>query len=108
MLPFASAFVVPFGCSTFLCGATARANAQVHEAEARQKARQDTLKAMNEAETARKPPVSQLFEDVYDKLPHHLQDQKREWSEHLAKHGGRYHLGEYLDDKDYQDPGKQH
>lgn len=80
---------------------------EVQEAETRQQARKEVLQRLGEAENAKKPAISQLFEDVYDTLPHHLQDQKKEWSAHLAKHGSAYNLQEYSTESDYVDPAKQ-
>lgn len=76
------------------------------EVETRTNARKEVLDALNDAEMAKKPPTSQLFTDVYDKLPHHLVDQQNELKAHLAKYGQNYNLAEFLPEEDYVDPGK--
>ncbi len=81
---------------------------EVQEAETRNAARQEVLAALNEAEMAKKPPISQLFEDVYDELPHHLRDQRDEWMAHLQKYEKEYDLqADYLPEEEYVNPGKQ-
>jgi 2-oxoisovalerate dehydrogenase E1 component alpha subunit len=55
-------------------------------------ARVAVLQAFNKAETRKKPPVSELFTDVYDKLPKHLQDQQKKLHELIAKYPEQYPL----------------
>jgi 2-oxoisovalerate dehydrogenase E1 component alpha subunit len=74
------------------------------EAAAQAAARAEVLEALNTAEVAKKPALSQLFSDVYDEIPHHLQEQQAEWDEHMAKYGEAYHLNEYASESDYVDP----
>lgn len=80
---------------------------EVQEAETRQALRVEVLEALNEAEMSKKPPVSQMFEDVYAELPHHLRDQEAEWRAFLTKHADKYHLGdEFIADSEYDNPAK--
>ena len=52
--------------------------------------RKEILKAMEVAE--RRPPVPQneLFNDVYDKLPKHLQEQEESFRIHMNKYNSQY------------------
>jgi 2-oxoisovalerate dehydrogenase E1 component alpha subunit len=57
--------------------------------------RQEVLSALKNAEAAPKPPVDELFTDVYDQLPPHLARQQQELRAHLAKHGAAYDLSHF-------------
>lgn len=74
------------------------------EATAQAQARAAVLDALNIAEMAKKPAISQLFEDVYDDMPHHLKEQLGEWKAHLEKYGEHYHLGEFVAESEYVNP----
>ena len=78
------------------------------EANTRVQARADVLRAMRAAETARKPPISQMFEDVYDVLPRHLQEQKEEMARHLEKWGDKYGLDGFQSEDEYKNPALDH
>jgi 2-oxoisovalerate dehydrogenase E1 component alpha subunit len=64
--------------------------------------RQEVLVAMRAAETAKKPPVEDLFRDVYDQLPPHLLRQQQQLLAHLEKHGEHYALEQYQQDALYK------
>ena len=49
----------------------------------------NVLQAMEAAEKKGPPPLTELFEDVYKVMPHHLKLQKQQLDEHLSKHGIR-------------------
>ena len=66
----------------------------------REIARKDVLEAFNQAENVKKPPVSELFADVYDDIPVHLQKQRTELRQHLEKYGKHYNLSEYEESED--------
>uniref|UniRef100_A0AC35THW8 2-oxoisovalerate dehydrogenase subunit alpha n=1 Tax=Rhabditophanes sp. KR3021 TaxID=114890 RepID=A0AC35THW8_9BILA len=55
-------------------------------------ARREVLKAFNAAEQIKKLPPSEVFNDVYDSLPRHLQRQAGELKEHLKEYGQHYPL----------------
>lgn len=56
------------------------------EQEARQAARREVISALDAAEKAPKCPVHDLFTDVYDTPPWHLQEQLGELMQHLKRH----------------------
>jgi 2-oxoisovalerate dehydrogenase E1 component alpha subunit len=64
--------------------------------------RQAVLAAMRVAEAAKKPPIDDLFRDVYDQVPLHLQRQQAQLREHLAKHGDKYGLDNFQSDENYK------
>eukprot|EP01129_Flabellula_baltica_P000113 TRINITY_DN1011_c0_g1_i1.p1 TRINITY_DN1011_c0_g1~~TRINITY_DN1011_c0_g1_i1.p1 ORF type:complete len:445 (-),score=125.63 TRINITY_DN1011_c0_g1_i1:13-1347(-) len=50
--------------------------------------------ALRKAQTALKPPITDLFEDVYDKMPQNLIEQQEELRKHLEKYPDSYKLEE--------------
>lgn len=48
--------------------------------------RKEVVKALESAEQAPKPQLSQMFEDVYDRMPWHLEQQQREVLEFAQQH----------------------
>jgi 2-oxoisovalerate dehydrogenase E1 component alpha subunit len=56
------------------------------------------LAALKTAEKEKKPPISDLFNDVYDTLPPHLQEQKKELERHFAKYGDKYKLDVFAEE----------
>jgi 2-oxoisovalerate dehydrogenase E1 component alpha subunit len=52
--------------------------------------REDVLGALKRAEGEKKPAIEELFTDVYDKVPQHLQLQQRELLEHISKYPDHY------------------
>lgn len=56
--------------------------------ELRAECRQEVVKALKEASKIKKPPLSEMFSDVYDVLPPHLEAQKQELFEYVASHPG--------------------
>ena len=73
---------------------------------------QDTVKFREEARTAvrealkhgieaQKPPIDELFNDVYDFIPENLQEQRQELKEHLRKYGKEYELEQFKDGAAY-------
>jgi 2-oxoisovalerate dehydrogenase E1 component alpha subunit len=55
--------------------------------------RMQVLQALEIAEKKPKPPVSELFEDVYSTKPPHLLKQEQELQEHMAKYPEHYTEG---------------
>ena len=54
--------------------------------ELRAEERRAVLKALDEAERLEKTPTHELFTDVYDTKPKHLQRQEAEFLAHLEKY----------------------
>jgi len=57
--------------------------------------RKEILSSLQQAEARKKPSVEELFTDVYDDIPKHLQEQKKQLEEHLELHGIHYPLADY-------------
>jgi len=74
------------------------------EVEVRQRARADVLKAMNVAEAAKKPPITQMFEDVYDVITPQLEEQREGLRRHLEVWGDKYGVEGFERDELYVDP----
>jgi 2-oxoisovalerate dehydrogenase E1 component alpha subunit len=58
--------------------------------ELQTRARQNVLDALKKAETQPKPPIEDLFTDVYDELSPQLKEQQQELFEHLKKYPDDY------------------
>ncbi|KAL4854263.1 2-oxoisovalerate dehydrogenase subunit alpha 2 [Chlorella vulgaris] len=56
------------------------------DTSARQEARRDVIKALETAQKAPKPPLSAMFEDVYARMPWHLEKQQAEVFAHVRTH----------------------
>mmetsp|Transcript_22323 Transcript_22323/g.31538 ORF Transcript_22323/g.31538 Transcript_22323/m.31538 type:complete len:446 (-) Transcript_22323:113-1450(-) len=74
------------------------------EVQLQKKCRQTVMDALSAAETEKKPARTQLFSDVYDSPPKHLQEQEKEMLEHIAKYSDKYPLGDYQDEETYHNP----
>lgn len=61
----------------------------------RDKERINVLEAMEAAETADKPPSSEMFTDVYAQMPTHLREQRDEMMEHVKKYPEHYDLDQH-------------
>jgi 2-oxoisovalerate dehydrogenase E1 component alpha subunit len=57
--------------------------------------RKQVLESLKKAEQEKKPSINELFTDVYDTLPPHLQEQKKQLEEHLAKYPEAYPLNQH-------------
>lgn len=60
------------------------------ETQLRDAERLAVLRALEAAEGKPKPPLSELFTDVYADKPAHLREQERELAEHVAKYPEHY------------------
>lgn len=60
------------------------------EAETRKAARKDITDTLHKCQKIKFPAMESLFEDVYDKLPRHLEEQRDELKEHLRVYGDKY------------------
>lgn len=65
------------------------------EKEARDSTRRELLKAFQEAEKEKKPPIRAMFEDVYEELTPDLKKQMSELKEHLDKYPDEYDVGDF-------------
>jgi len=59
------------------------------------KVRKDFMASFNKAEKTTKPPIRDVFEDVYKVNPPHIQKQQDELVAHLAEYGHHYPLKNY-------------
>ena len=59
---------------------------------------QQVMQALSRADKALKPPVKDMFTDVYDQLPPRLQKQHQECMDHIAKYPHEYPTELYLQD----------
>src|SRR3981081_3781065 len=62
------------------------------ETQMRKSARKAVLKELSAAERRKKPPMTELFNDVYHELPESLNRQQQELKDHLAKYKDKYNL----------------
>ncbi|CAL4903897.1 unnamed protein product [Urochloa decumbens] len=60
------------------------------ESELRSRVRKELLQAIQVAERMPKPPVAELFTDVYDQVPSNLREQERLLRETIMKHPADY------------------
>ena len=67
------------------------------ETETKKAARTDVLKAFNRAESRKKPPISDLFTDVYDEMPKQLLEQQQEMLNMVKKYPGEYPLSAHAE-----------
>ncbi|XP_055333706.1 2-oxoisovalerate dehydrogenase subunit alpha, mitochondrial-like [Paramacrobiotus metropolitanus] len=65
------------------------------ETQWKDQAKRQVMTAFQKAEKKVKPAPEELFNDVYDELPWHLQKQKREMMEHVRSHPEHYPLKEH-------------
>jgi len=61
----------------------------------REKVKVDIEEAAQRADSEKKPPIDDLFNDVYDKLTPNLIEQKRELEAHLAKYPENYPIDKH-------------
>eukprot|EP01132_Coremiostelium_polycephalum_P005682 gene5682-7072_t len=62
--------------------------------------RQSVRDALNRAEKQLKPPIADIFTDVYDVLPPNLKEQQAELLEHLKLYPDDYPIDQYATQKD--------
>lgn len=66
----------------------------------KKQSRVDVLKAFSQAEKRKKPAISELFTDVYDVMPKHLQEQQREMLAMVEKYPDQYPLSVHVKSAD--------
>jgi len=59
--------------------------------------RKEIFEAFNKAEKHAKPPISELFTDVYDKMTPNLIEQQNEMLEHIKKYPDEYPIKEHAE-----------
>jgi len=57
--------------------------------------------ALKTANDQKKPPIDDLFNDVYDTVMPHLENQRKQLKEHLKKYGDNYDLDQFKNGKNY-------
>jgi 2-oxoisovalerate dehydrogenase E1 component alpha subunit len=67
------------------------------DTETKKQARVEVLQAFNRAESLRKPPISDLFTDVYHDIPPHLQQQQAEMQRMISKYPDQYPLATHAE-----------
>lgn len=60
------------------------------DTELRQTKKKLVMEAFREAEAQPKPPIEELFRDVYDNMPSHIETQLNEIRQHVAKYPNQY------------------
>eukprot|EP00954_Amorphochlora_amoebiformis_P027069 1383117-Amorphochlora_amoeboformis.AAC.4 len=73
------------------------------EAEMLTAYRKECIKCLQKAVGQKMPPIEQLFTDVYDDVPWHLEEQQANLMGHLDKYSTEYKLDEYANPDDYTD-----
>lgn len=56
----------------------------------REKARKEVTESLHRCQVHKFPSVESMFEDVYDKLPQHLIEQRDSLKNHLKTYEGKY------------------
>jgi len=59
---------------------------EAQDKQLRASARKEAISALEGAEKVAKAPLGEMFIDVYDRLPSHLEEQQREVMNHVAAH----------------------
>ena len=67
----------------------------------REEARTAVRESLKVAIEMRKPGIDELFNDVYDFIPAHIEEQRRELKDHLKIYGKEYDLEQYKDGEKY-------
>jgi 2-oxoisovalerate dehydrogenase E1 component alpha subunit len=62
----------------------------------REEAKMSVRTALKEANDLKKPSIDMLFEDVYEKVPKHLMEQREDLKKHLRKYPEQYNLGNFV------------
>lgn len=61
----------------------------------RQEALQQVREALKNANEQEKPPIDDMFNDVYDRVMPHLEEQRKELKQHLRQYHDKYDLASY-------------
>ncbi|KOS23129.1 2-oxoisovalerate dehydrogenase subunit alpha [Escovopsis weberi] len=68
---------------------------EVKEKEARESMRKEILKVFSEAEKEKKPPIREMFEDVYAELTEDLQSQMKQLKDMMDTYPDEYDVAEF-------------
>lgn len=63
----------------------------------RQEALAQVREALKTANEEKKPPIDGMFNDVYDTMMPHLEEQRRDLKEHLKRYKDKYDLASFKD-----------
>lgn len=69
---------------------------QARDEALKKQKRKDVLEQLKKSEAKKRPPIDELFTDVYDTIPPHLQEQKQQLAEHLKIYPDRYDLEHHV------------
>mmetsp|Transcript_1366 Transcript_1366/g.1791 ORF Transcript_1366/g.1791 Transcript_1366/m.1791 type:complete len:190 (-) Transcript_1366:19-588(-) len=67
-----------------------------YQGQVREQARNEARDALKGATAEKLPTIDYLFEDVYDKVPNHLEEQRQELKRHLQKYPNSYNLEGFI------------
>lgn len=67
----------------------------------RQEALNQVREALKIANDQKKPPIDDLFNDVYDTVMPHLEEQRASLKEHLSKYSDKYDLDHFENGKNF-------
>lgn len=59
------------------------------------KAREEIMQAFKAGETKKRPPLKDLFTDMYDQLPWHLEEQWAYIEKHVREYPGEFNINQY-------------
>lgn len=68
---------------------------EAKEIEVRTNLKKDVLKALSEAEKEKKPPISCMFEDIYQEMTPELREQMRDLRRVMEEYPEEYDVGEF-------------
>jgi len=77
------------------------------ESNYRAEVRRELFEAIAEAEKRPRPPITELFKDVYKDLPLHLEEQQAELADHMDKYPTSYGTENFLPSWEYSDPAPE-
>lgn len=63
----------------------------------RDEARMEMIDAIKVGEAKKRPPLRDMFTDMYDELPWHLEEQHKYVQQHVRAYPGDYNVGKYRD-----------
>jgi len=70
---------------------------ETKEKEIRAQAREEILLASKAGETKKRPPLADMFNDVYDELPWNLQEQHKYIQQHVRKYPSEFNMDKFRD-----------
>jgi 2-oxoisovalerate dehydrogenase E1 component beta subunit len=61
----------------------------------KKEAKADILKAFKDGEAKKRPPLGEMFTDIYTELPWHLEEQRQYAEQHVREYKGDYNIDRY-------------